>query len=81
MQSLSRYPCLIMCCCTNVVYDQMPLELIYVQVLASRARWYQVADFDVEEGEMPEEGELPEEALQQSKRGRFEHKNHHKPFR
>ena len=30
---------------------------------------------------MPEDGELPEEALQHSKRGRFEHNNHHKPFR
>ena len=51
------------------------------QTLASGVRWYHSADFDVEEGEVPEDGELPEEALQQSKRGRFEHNNHHKPFR
>lgn len=59
----------------------MPIKLIYVQVLASKAQWYRSADFDMEEGEVPEDGELPEEALQQSERGRFEHKNHHKPFR
>lgn len=39
------------------------------------------ADVDVEEGEVPEDGELPEEASQHSKRGRFEHDSHHKPFR